>query len=303
MTDTDNLHKPVLLQESIDSLQLSVGMTVVDCTVNRAGHAELIAKAIGKEGRLIIFDLDKEALGFSTKKLTSLGDAPEIIPIHANYREIAERLSALGIGQVNAIFADLGLSSQEIEISGRGFTFQKDEPLLMTLQSEVTDDTLTAKDLLQNLSIEQLTNIFKNYGEEQQAYSIAKAIVARREEGLVIDTTSKLVEVILSVTGERRWSKTHPATKIFQALRIAVNDEYGGVVDLIDQSKNLLVEGGVLSIISFHSGEDRIVKEKMKDLQAEGGWGKPKKQKPSPEEIKNNKRSRSAILRTIIKTK
>jgi 16S rRNA (cytosine1402-N4)-methyltransferase len=296
-----NLHIPVLLQESIDSLNLKTGDTVVDCTVNYGGHAEMIAKAIGKAGKLIIFDLDLQALKSATERLQKLENAPQIFPIHSNYRFLKEKLERLGIEKVDAIFADLGLSSQELDISGRGFSFRFDEPLLMTFQSEVRAETLTAKDLLNTLGSEQLANIFKAYGDEMQARKIAEEIVRKRGEKN-FETTFDLVNAVISAVGRKPWLKTHPATRIFQALRIAVNDEYDGVKDLLESGFEKLKAGGQFSIITFHSGEDRLVKEFFREKYKENLSSKPNKIKPIKEEITKNSRSRSAILRNIQKT-
>ncbi len=282
-------------EESLKSLQLVPGLTVVDCTVNRAGHALEIAKQIGESGTLIIFDLDLQALNFSKEILENLQTCPKIIAIHSNYRNINTELQKVEIVKVDRIFADLGLSSQEIDESGRGFTFQKDEPIHMTFQSEIDDKTFTAKDLLNNLDAKSLQNIFENYGDEKKAYKIANAIVKYRAETGEITTTTELVKIIESVV--KRSGKSHPATKIFQAIRIAVNDEYDGIKELINDGHEILNTGGVMSIITFHSGEDRIVKNLFNDLNKKNNF----KTKPSQSEIKENKRSRSAMLRTIIK--
>jgi 16S rRNA (cytosine1402-N4)-methyltransferase len=310
--NSDNLHYSVLKQESLDSLCLAPGLTVVDATVNRAGHATEIAKAIGNTGTLIIFDLDKEALDYSTKKLESLENGPKIIPIHSNYRYLKSKLSDAGIMSMDRIFADFGLSSQELEISGRGFSFQKDEPLYMTFQSEIDKDTFTAADLINNLSVSNLEKIFQVYGDERNAWKIANAIVEAREstddlapkkikvvgqKNYPINTTKQLVEIIEKVSP--RHGKTHPATKVFQAIRIAVNDEYESIKEFVNDSFDTLNPGGVLSIITFHSGEDRIVKNMFKAYETKNN--KQEKVKPGRTEVKENKRSRSAILRTIKK--
>jgi 16S rRNA (cytosine1402-N4)-methyltransferase len=159
----DHIHIPVLLLESVESLDLSDGEIVVDCTVNRASHSEEFAKKVGKSGKVIIFDLDKKALEFSVSRLKKLPNPPEIISIHSNYRNLKQELKKNKIEKVDKVFADLGLSSEELELSGRGFSFQKDEPLIMTFQSEVDKNTLTAKDLLHNLNKDELAGIFKNY--------------------------------------------------------------------------------------------------------------------------------------------
>lgn len=298
--DHNKLHIPVLLQESTGSLQLTRGDIVVDCTVNRGGHAEKIAQLIGETGTLIICDLDKQALDFSTVRLQNLLNAPNIIPIHANYRTIKAQLREMGIEKVDAIFADLGLSSQELDVSGRGFSFQRNEPLYMTFQSEVSVDTFTAKDLLNNLSADLLANIFSAYGDEPQARKIAEKIVEFRV-AKPLETTQDLVSAVIAAVGKKPWQKVHPATRVFQAIRIAVNDEYEGIRELLNDGFEVLKRGGRFSIITFHSGEDRIVKTFFKEKFEKQESTKPLKTKPTEIEIKNNPRSRSSLLRTIIK--
>lgn len=304
-----------MLKESIESLDLEAGLTVVDCTVNRAGHAVEIAKAIGPKGTLIMFDLDRTALREAKERLEKeVPKLPKLYFIHSNYRNIKSELEKVGIVAVDRIFADLGLSSQELEISGRGFTFQKDEPLYMTFNSEVDRNTFTAADLISNLSSANLEKIFQVYGDEPKAWKIANAIVEERERlserNKRIETTGQLVEIIERVTGYVNGKstrapsprgKTHPATKVFQAIRIAVNDEYEGIKDLIKDGYEILEKEGVMSIITFHSGEDRIVKKMFKELCNTETENEEVKQKPSVEEIKENRRSRSALLRTLKK--
>jgi len=299
--DDNLLHESVMATESISSLQLEPGLTVVDATVNRGGHAQIIAEAIGSKGTLIIFDLDKQALEFAKKRLEKIKSGPKIIAVHSNYRSLTNSLSANGIESVDRIFADLGLSSQELDISGRGFSFRYDEPLHMTYQSEITKDLFTAKDLVNNLSVSSLEKIFKVYGEERNAWKIANAIVEARskleEKKKSISTTKQLVEIIESVSPRK--GKTHPATKVFQAIRIAVNDEYEGIKEFITSGWSHLKQGGIISIITFHSGEDRIVKRMFKEFETKEN--KQTKQKPDRPEVLKNRRSRSAILRTIKK--
>ena len=292
MKDINEIHYSVLKNESISSLNLNAGLTCADATVNRAGHAREIAKVIGPTGTLVIFDLDKQALEYSRQRLENLENGPRIIAIHSNYSDVKAKLIENGIEKVDRIFADLGLSSQELEVSGRGFSFLKDEPLHMTFQSEINDGTFTAKDLVNNLSAENLTKIFQVYGDEPKAWKIANAIVQARESE-PITTTKQLTEIIEGVSPRK--GKTHPATKVFQAIRIAVNDEYEGIKKFVQDGYEMLTPGGIFSIITFHSGEDRIVKNMFKE------FGKQEKIKPSRQEVLENKRSRSAILRTIIK--
>lgn len=295
------IHYSVLKEESLNSLKLSEGLVVVDATVNRAGHAAEIAKQIGKEGTLVIFDLDLDALEYSKNLLEKIENGPKIIPIHSNYRNIKTQLELNGIKKVDRIFADLGLSSQELEISGRGFSFQKDEPLYMTFNSEVSKSTFTAIDLINNLSVANLEKIFKVYGDEPYAWKIANKIVEVRQEledkKKKIQTTKQLVDIIESVAPRK--GKTHPATRVFQAIRIAVNDEYESIKEFVRDGYELLENGGIFAIITFHSGEDRIVKNLFKSFESKNN--KQEKIKPSRKEILENKRSRSALLRIIQK--
>jgi len=303
MTDKNEIgkHIPIMLSECVESLKINVGEILIDATVNRGGHSREFAERLGESGTLICFDLDKVALAEAEVNLKDKNCKK--IFIYSNFRNIKSEIEKIRFAKVDKIFADLGLSSQELDVSGRGFTFQKDEPLYMTLTSEVNENTFTAKDLINNLNIEQLTSIFKNYGDDKNAYKIAKHIVkVRDEEKREIKTTGDLVKIIEEINPRKPWIKTHPATKIFQALRIATNDEYGALNDLLNDGFEILSSGGIFSIITFHSGEDRIVKnffkEKIKEnLANENG----KKRKPSESEISENKRSRSAILRSIIK--
>lgn len=289
------MHIPVLLKETIESLRLHAGDVVVDCTTNRAGHSIEIAKVIGKSGTLICFDLDSQALQEAKEKLEAIENCPKLIFVNKNFREIKSVLQELDL-KANAIVADLGLSSQELDDSGRGFTFQKDEPLLMTFQNPVTEETLTAKDIVNSWSEETLADIVYGFADEKFSRRIAKAIVEAREEK-EIETTFELVEILsraLPVFAKR--GKTHFATKTFQALRMAANDEVGAMKDLICALPEALVQGGIAAIITFHSTEDRIIKKTAKEVENLKPVNK-KPIEPSLLEIKSNPRARSAKLR------
>ncbi|MFO0743702.1 MAG: 16S rRNA (cytosine(1402)-N(4))-methyltransferase RsmH [Candidatus Paceibacterota bacterium] len=299
------MHIPILLKESVESLNLKAGDTVVDCTTNRAGHSLEIAKKIGKAGTLFCLDLDnqalKEAKTFLEKELS--GDKiPKIFYINDNFRNLETILRGK---KVDAIMADLGVSSQEIDDSGRGFTFQKDEPLLMTLSDKVSKNTLTAKKIVNNWGEENLADIIFYYGDEKYARRIAKNICEFRKKK-EIKTTFDLVDIISqSVPEKYKHGKTHFATKTFQALRITVNDEIKAEEDLLSCLPNILNEKGRASILTFHSGEDRVVKnvvrsnkDKIKLIKFEN---KKDFLEPSRQEIKENPRSRSAKLRVIEK--
>lgn len=299
----NRIHYPVLLAESIKALNLKEGDTVVDCTVNRAGHSIEIAKAIGQSGTLICFDLDQDALREAEENLKSLKTPlPKLIFINSNFRNIKDELLKINIQKVDSVLADLGVSSEEIDISGRGFTFQKDEPLLMTLKNPITEEDITAEYIVNNWGEDTIANILYAYADENYRGRIARSICESRRENK-IQTTFDLVEVIRkAVPVSYTKGKTHFATRTFQALRIAVNDEMRSVEDLIAALPEILKKDtGVAVVITFHSTEDRVVKLAVKGNESLTFVNK-KVIEPSDEEIKENIRSRSAKLR-IIKTK
>ena len=302
------MHIPVLLKETIENLNLKEGDIVVDATTNRAGHSLEIAKKIGKSGILICIDLDKNALNeaevFLNKNL-SLKNKPKIFFINDNFRNLKKILEDLKIKSINGLVADLGVSSQEIDISGRGFSFQRDEPLLMTLKDKLEKDDLTAKYIVNNWQEETLADIIYYYSDERYAKRIAKNIVEARKKK-EISTTFELVDIISkSVPINYKHSKIHFATKTFQAIRIATNDELGAEADLLSSLEEVLNSEKRASFITFHSGEDRVLKNFIKANKNKFKLIKFENKKdfiePNREEIKNNIRSRSAKLRVIQK--
>ncbi len=304
------IHTPILLKESIEYLNLKEGDIVVDATVNRGGHSIEIAKKIGERGILICIDLDNKALSeakiFLEKNLKDNNFiSPKIFYINDNFRNIKSILENLNIKNINALFADLGVSSQEIDISGRGFTFQKNEPLLMTLKDNVDEDTLTAEKILNNWSEESLADIIYYYSDEKYGKRIARNIVLERENK-EIKTTFDLVEIISkSVPEFYKKGKIHFATKTFQAIRIAVNDELRAEEELLKSLSEILNNKSRASFLTFHSGEDRVLKRIIKENKDKLKLLKINKNKdflePSIEEIKRNPRSRSSKLRVIEK--
>lgn len=295
------IHKTVLLQESIDGLDIKSGNIFVDGTLGGGGHSEEVARRFGDSVVMIGIDLDPEAIERATRRLSPL--KPNIRYVQGSFRNIDTLLDSIGVGSVDKILLDIGLSSNQFEDSGRGFSFQKDEPLLMSFKKELTDEDLTAKEIVNTWDLENIATILKGYGEEEFSWKIAKAIVARREEK-PIETTFDLVEIIKIATP--KWyhhKKIHPATKTFQALRITVNDEIESLKEGIAKSFERLSSNGRLAVISFHSIEDRVVKnfykEKIVQEIARGITKKPII--PTAEEIKENPRSRSAKLRIIEK--
>ena len=291
-------HIPVLFQESIDALCIKKDGIYVDGTLGGAGHARAIADHLGPDGTLIGFDLDSNAIA---RARTKLADAKcKVILIRENFRSLDAVLADNGIEYVDGIFLDLGWSSFQIADAERGFSFQVDGPLTMTLKDHPTDDDITARDIVNTWDEKTIADMIYTYGDEVASRKIARAIVAARERKQ-IETTFDLVEIINSVLPRKPWMRTNPATKTFQALRITVNDEYGVVKDILPKGFEALKQGGRFAIITFHSGEDRIVKNYFRD-QAHAGLAKLLTKKPitpSDEELQSNPRARSAQLRII----
>ena len=295
------MHIPALLKESTEFLNPKSGDVILDATINGGGHSEEILKLIGENGRLVGIDQDGEVLNKLKEKWK---DRKNVLLARDNFRNLDKVLESLKIEKINGAIFDIGVSSSQIDESGRGFSFQKDEPLLMTMKAEIEPDDLTAKEIVNNWSEKDLADVIWEYGEERFSRRIAKNI-ARRRELKKFETTMELVDAIReSVPSFYRDSrKINCATRTFQALRIAVNDELGALKEGVKKAWGFLREGGRLAVISFHSLEDRIVKNYFRELAAKGE-GKILTKKPiipSDEEIKNNLRSRSAKLRSIEK--
>jgi 16S rRNA (cytosine1402-N4)-methyltransferase len=293
------MHIPVLLHESIEGLNLKAGGTYVDCTTNRGGHSIEIAKAIGAEGVLICIDLDQVALQEAREVIEKVKNLPKIHFIHSNFRHLPSILKDLKITHVDGILADLGLSSQELDESGRGFSFRFDEPLLMTFDAKPEEDVTTAYDIVNFWSESTIADILYGFADEQYSRRIARAIVTKRESS-PIKTTYELVDVIGSaVPALYKHKKTHYATKTFQALRMATNDELGSINDLLSALPNVLASNGRACVITFHSTEDRIVKHGLRANEDTLRMISRKAIVPSEEELKNNVRARSAQLRIV----
>ncbi|HUX81094.1 MAG TPA: 16S rRNA (cytosine(1402)-N(4))-methyltransferase RsmH [Candidatus Paceibacterota bacterium] len=291
-------HDSVLMQEVLDALAIAPNDTVVDATLGGAGHFSAFIATLGAGGIIIGIDADPEAVerGRAAYALDRRHERPTAHLVNDNFRHLARILERLGIGEVNKIFFDLGWSGYQIAAS-RGFSFQADEPLLMTYG----DGGETAADIVNSASEEDLANIIFTYGEERFSRGIARAIVAARSKERIL-TTEALVAAIKS--GTPRWyheRKTHVATKTFQALRIAANDEIGSMREGITSALRALAPSGRLAIISFHSIEDRIVKNMLRDAVEEGLGALVSKKPiaPSRAEILRNRRARSAKLRVF----
>lgn len=294
-------HISVLLNESVDGLQIKSGDKIVDGTLGGGGHTLEIIKRFGKSVEIICLDLDEDAIK-RTKEITD-GIESNVIFKTTGFQNISEVLDELKIENVDRILLDLGLSSFQLEESGRGFSFLKNEPLLMTMKKVPDGDDLTAYSIVNTWDEKVLADIIYGFGEEKYSRRIAKEIIdARRDKS--IETTFDLVAIIDKAVGKfYRGKKIHPATKTFQALRIATNSELSNLEEVIQKGFERLSSGGRMAIITFHSLEDRIVKKAFIGLK-ERGIGKVITKKPiipSEKEIKSNPRSRSSKLRLIEK--
>ncbi len=294
-------HRSVLLHEVIDELDLQPGDIFLDGTLGSGGHAEEVAKRFGDNVRIIGLDMDEDAIQRATKRFETL--TAQATFVQNNFRYLDTVLDELSVPKVNKILLDIGLSSNQFEESGRGFTFKEDQPLLMSFKKNPSEEDLTAETILNEWSEETLETILRGFGEEQFAKRIAQAIVAVRELS-PIKTTHELVAIVSeAVPGWYRRRKIHPTTKTFQALRIAVNDELEALKEGIRKGFERLEPKGRMAVISFHSLEDRIVKNFFKDKQGEGVAHILTKRPITPQdkELEENRRARSAKLRVIEK--
>lgn len=294
-------HISVLLDESISGLAIKPGDIVVDGTLGGGGHTMEIIKRFGKDVKIICLDLDSDAISRSRKLIEATNSDVTFKTI--GFQDIDKVIDELKIAGVDRILLDLGISSFQLEEAERGFTFSRNEPLLMTMKKNPNDEDLTAYEIVNEWGEETLADIIYGFGEERYSRRIAKAIVEARLEKK-IETTFDLVEIIDKAVGRfYKGKKINPATKTFQALRIATNSELSNLEQVIQKGFNSLNKGGRMAIISFHSLEDRIVKKAFIDLKSKGEADIITKKPitPSEEEIKLNPRSRSSKLRLIEK--
>lgn len=254
-------HEPVLLAECLEGLALKPDGCYVDCTAGGGGHSAAILARLGAGGRLFSLDKDPEARQAATARLSSVETEASFEVVPADFRQITEVLQARGVTQVDGILADLGVSSYQLDTGARGFSYRMDGPLDMRMNPEAG---LSAAEWLNTASEDELIRVFRDYGEERYAPRIARAILRRREEA-PLETTAELAELISrSMPPAARREKQHPAKRVFQAIRIEVNGELAALESLLDQAPALLAPGGRLAIISFHSLEDRRVKQAYK---------------------------------------
>jgi len=286
-----------VLQEEILHLFANTKLSVfVDATIGAAGHSMRIIRAHKELGVLIGFDQDSQALQIAEQNLRNFAIKKTLI--HSNFSNMAAILEERKIAQVDGILLDLGVSSMQLDFADRGFSFSNDGPLDMRMNQE---QILTAKDIIHSWPENTLAKIFYEFGEERLSRKFARAICEARRE-MTIDTTAKLVSVLARVSSQK--GKRHPATKVFQALRIAVNQELEVLETVLPRACNLLAPKGVLAVISFHSLEDRIVKHAFRSFCKKGGSFELLTKKPitaSRQEKMINPRSRSAKLRAIMR--
>ncbi|MEI6084853.1 MAG: 16S rRNA (cytosine(1402)-N(4))-methyltransferase RsmH [Verrucomicrobiota bacterium] len=248
-------HTPVLLKEAVEQLRPRDGGLYVDCTLGGGGHAEAILQAAGPSGKLIGLDWDLEAQEINRERLGKYGERVQLL--RANFAEVEQVLMSTGVTAVDGLMFDVGVSSRQFDEPSRGFSFQREGPLDMRMNRA---SGVTARDVLCNESVDELTRIFRVYGEERRARGIALRI--NRERALrPLETTLDLARVVEAELGPKRGNAIHPATRVFQALRIHVNRELENLQRGLAGAVNVLKSGGRLAVISFHSLEDRIVKQ------------------------------------------
>ncbi|MCC2410240.1 16S rRNA (cytosine(1402)-N(4))-methyltransferase RsmH [Bacillus paranthracis] len=302
-------HVTVLLKETVDGLDIKPGGTYVDCTLGGGGHSSYLLSQLTEGGRLIAFDQDEIAIQNAKEKFSSYGE--QFITVRSNFRYLSEKLQELGITEVDGILFDLGVSSPQLDTPERGFSYHHDAPLDMRMDQ---DAPLTAYDVVNSWSYEQLVRIFFQYGEEKFSKQIARKIEAYRENK-AIETTGELVELIKEgIPAPARRTGGHPAKRVFQAIRIAVNDELKVFEEALESAIEMVKPGGRVSVITFHSLEDRICKTTFKrnsttpqlppGLPIIPDEFKPKLKLitrkpilPSDIELEDNNRARSAKLR------
>ncbi len=303
----DFYHEPILANEILAAMEPLEGKQIFDGTLGGGGHSELLLR---HGAHVIGCDQDQEALDHATKRLGVFGDS--FLPVRGNFRDIDGILAGVGIERVDGILLDLGVSSRQLDDFSRGFSFREEGPLDMRMDHR---SAFTARDLVNGWAEEELIRIFREYGEERHAARIAREIVKVRSTK-AIDTTLELADLVARVAPKT--SGKHPATRVFQAIRIAVNGELEALETALEKSADLLAPGGVLAILTFHSLEDRAVKRFMhrrsSPLIDRPEWSEPRPNPefafhlptrkaiaPDEEETKRNSRSRSAKLRVAVR--
>ena len=296
MSPTPRWHQPVMGAEVLHWLNPRPGTIVVDATVGTGGHSLLILPTLLPNGRLIALDRDREALEVAKTRLAAFD--PQVTFVHGNYRNLPTILSRLGLTRVDGVLLDLGMSSFQVDRAERGFSFSHEGPLDMRMD---TAQEVTASTLVNHLTADELATILEMFGEERFARRIARRLVeTRRNEP--ITTTAQLARLVASaVPSGLRPQRLHPATRTFQALRIAVNDEVGALEQCLSDLSTLLSPGGRAVTLSYHSLEDRLVKHRFVQEMRDGLWTVLTKKplRPIDDEVQRNPRARSAKLRAV----
>ena len=306
-------HRPVLLTEVVALLAPERGGLFVDATLGLGGHSEALLEA-SPDVRVLGLDRDPQALRLATQRLARFG--PRFRAARANFKDIARVMNDAGERDAAGLLADLGVSSLQFDTAERGFSFRHDAPLDMRMDAEGPEET--AAELLARLDEEEIARVIYEYGEERRSRRIARRIVERRERGEPVETTKQLADLVARAVGHKRADKIHPATRTFQALRIAVNAELEGLGEFVETAVDLLKPGGRLAVISFHSLEDRVMKRTLQRLSGKCecdprlpvcACGARKSVEvltrrpvtPTGEEAEENPRARSAKLRACRK--
>lgn len=303
----DFYHDPILAEEILAALQPAAGKQIFDGTLGGGGHSEMLLR---HDAHVIGCDQDQAALDHATERLADYGDA--FLPVRGNFRDIDRILAGLGIERIDGILLDLGVSSRQLDDPARGFSFREDGPLDMRMDARAA---FSARELVNEWGEEEMARIFREYGEERHAARVARAI-AKAREVKPLESTLELAALVAKVVP--KISGKHPATRVFQSIRIAVNGELEALETVLEKSVGLLAPGGVLAILAFHSLEDRIVKRFMRRRSSpfidRPEWSEPrpnpdyafdlprrKALAPGEEEAARNARSRSAKLRIAVK--
>lgn len=314
---TDFQHTTVLLHETVDGLAIKPNGVYVDCTLGGAGHSEYLLSQLNTDGHLYAFDQDQKAIENAKIRLAEYVTKNQVTFVKANFRELTTELNRLGVTEVDGILYDLGVSSPQLDEAERGFSYHQDAPLDMRMDQ---DAPLSAYQVVNEYSYHELVKIFFRYGEEKFSKQIAR-LIERKRVDKPIKTTGELVELIKeAIPAPARRKGGHPAKRVFQAIRIAVNDELGAIESSLEQAIDMLSIEGRVSVITFHSLEDRIVKTMFKEFSTPKDMppGLPvvpeefqpilklvnrKPIIPSEEELQDNNRARSAKLRIAEKMK
>ena len=281
-------HTPVLAEQVIQFLNPRPGGFFIDATVGAGGHSRVILELTAPDGKLLAIDQDESALTQAGQELAVFG--PRVVFVHANFREVAQFAAAHGFSGCDGVLADIGISSMMVDDPSRGFSFMREGPLDMRMDRT---QPLTAAEVVNRFSEKDIAGILFHYGEERRSRAIARSIV----RGRPLQSTADLVRAIERVTGRPRYGRIHPATRTFQALRIFVNDEFRNLEMFVDSSMHAVRSGGRIVVITFHSLEDRIVKQKFRAPAVPGRVLTKKVVTASEEELQRNPRSRSAKLR------